>query len=311
MSSKYENNKVYPSEHVSKQVVHLSICDVYSPKSWVTQTHFWPMPKETAFDRCYDILREALSRMLAEIPALAGTIVRTSSNPRDLTIEIDENSHVEFAREDLSYWEDIPNYESLTASGFPMTGLVEPFSMPDTLAPIFEGSRMITAKLNLLKGGLALSFGFNHLLADASTVAEVERIWSQHATDVSCGEKRSHRHKVQDEAIRARLSAPVAGAGEFVDDGFKVFPTSHSQLNLSPAPIVKERRITFIEETIKAAQASSNEHDSADKANWAIWSFNAESLAKLKKDAAGLDPTKWISTMVSLMFGEFSESEVR
>ncbi|KAF7188593.1 Acyltransferase M4 [Pseudocercospora fuligena] len=301
MSSKYQNNKVYPSEHVSKQVVHLSICDVYSPKSWVTQTHFWSMPKETTFDQCYDILREALSRTLSEIPALAGTIVRKSSNPRDLTIEIDENSHVEFAREDLSYWEDIPNYESLRASGFPMTGLVEPFSMPDTLAPIFEGSRMITAKLNLLKGGLALSFGFNHLLADASTVAEVERIWSQHTTDVSCGEKRSHRHKVQDEAIRARLSAPVAGAGKFVDDGFKVFPTSHSQLNFSPAPIVKERRITFIEETIKAAQASSNEHDNADKANWAIWSFSAENLAKLKKDAAGLDPTKWISTMDALI----------
>ncbi|EME83212.1 uncharacterized protein MYCFIDRAFT_215225 [Pseudocercospora fijiensis CIRAD86] len=302
MSNTFENNKVYPSGHVPKHVVHLSICDVYSPKSWVTQALFWPMPKHATFGQCYDILRQGLSRTLAEVPALAGTTARTSSNPRDIIVDIDEDAHVEFAREDLSSWEEIPSYETLKAAGFPMAGLVEPFSKPETLTSITEGSRMFTAKLNLLKGGMALSFGFNHLLADASTVAEIERIWSQHTADVSCGEKRSHRHKVEDEAIRARLSAPVAGSGDFVDAGWKVFPTSDSQLNLPPAPAAtKERRTTFVEATIKAARDSQKDNDDADRAHWALWSFSTESLAKLKKDAAGPDPTKWISTMNALI----------
>ena len=41
---------------------------------------------------------------------------------------------------------------------------------------------MLTARLNLLDGGLALTFGFNHLLSDGATVVEVERIWAQFGT---------------------------------------------------------------------------------------------------------------------------------
>ena len=68
---------------------------------------------------------------------------------------------------------------------------------------------MMVAKFNKLKGGMALTFGFNHLLADASTVAEVERIWSLHTADVSGGRKSTYASTENDAMYRERLSKPT------------------------------------------------------------------------------------------------------
>ena len=293
-------SKVYPSAPIAEQIVKLSICDAYSPKVWVTQTHFWPLQDSSHAQRSYEILREGLSRTLSEIPALAGTIGRTSDDPRDLVINVDGDAHVEFAWEDLTTRADIPAYSELKANGFPLTDLVAPFSQPITLSPLFEGARMVTAKLNYLKGGLALSFGFNHLLADASTVAEVERIWSLHCSDFSNGVRQTHKPVVDETAIRERLSAPVSlwAVGVFDDEHWKVFPTAHSQLNLPREAVTKEAALTVLQETKNAHLASLN--GASEETKWCMWKFSAENLAKLKKDA-GPDSTKWISTMDALV----------
>lgn len=298
MSKAVEDDKVYPSEQLSKQVIRLSICDAYSPKIWVGQTHFWTLPESTSFHECYNILREGLSRTLTDIPALAGTVGRTSSNPRDLVINIDGNAHVEFAREDLSAHEDFPSYANLKASGFPMTGLITKLAQPCThFQTISEGEHIITAKLNLLNGGLALAFGFNHLFVDAATLAEIERIWSSHVADVSSGVRKRYRKEVPDEAIRERLSSPVSGLEDFADENWKIFPTTHSQLNLPSQVVTQEAALTVLEKTKKAHLAALN--GDAEEMSWVFWRFSPDSLAQLKKDATGSDTTKWISTMVS------------
>jgi hypothetical protein len=288
--------KVYPSKHVAVQIVKLSLCEAYSPKVWVTQTHFWPLHEDVSFEKCYNILKEGLARTLSEIPALAGTIGRLSEDPRDLAIKIGSDAHVEFGREDLSNKDGIPNYAALKAAGFPITDLVASLSQPVTLAPVFEGSPMLTAKLNLIDGGLALSFGFNHLLADAATVAEVERIWSQHTKDVSLGRSRTHKPNIPEAEVRKRLSTAVIGADEFKDEHWKVFSTVRSQLNLPKAAVNKEAALTVLEETKNAHVASLNGQH-IEEANWCMWKFSVKSLARLKKDASGPDTTQWISTM--------------
>lgn len=182
------------------------------------------------------------------------------------------------------------------------------FSKPETLTPTSEGARLLTAKLNLIKGGLALTFAFNHLLADASTVAEVERIWSLHTADVSAGrEQKRYRAEIDDIAIRSRLSTPVDGAGAFTNEHWKVFPTEFSQLHLSKTAVTKEAALSVLEQTKEAHLAALG--GKIEKTLWAIWRFAPESLVELKKDASGTDAAQWISTMdaiIGLFWSRFS-----
>lgn len=231
----------------------------------------------------------------------AGTIVRGSDDPRDVSIKLDSDSYTEFAREDLSKLENIPSYSALETEQFPMrTDLILAFSKPETLTPSSEGARLLEAKLNLIKGGLALSFGFNHLLADASTVAEVERIWSLHTADVSAGrEQQKHKADTDDSGIRSRLSKPVEGAGEFAVQHWKVFPTEFSQLHLSKTAVTKEAALSVLQATKEAHLTAMG--GKIEKTMWAIWKFSPDSLVQLKKDASGTDAALWISTMDALI----------
>ncbi|CZT15663.1 uncharacterized protein RCC_01498 [Ramularia collo-cygni] len=299
---------VYPTQQQEK-LIRLSICDTYSPKVWVTQTHFFPLKNQDDFIRIHEVLREGLKRTLDEIPALAGTILRESDDPRDISIKIENDSHIEFPREDLSQQESIPSFSTLEADGFPMKAdLVWAFSKPETLTPTSEGARLLAVKLNLIKGGLALSFGFNHLLADASTVAEVERIWSLHSADISAGrEQQRYKGEVDDSAIRSRLSKPSDGVGPFTDEHWKLFPTEFSQLHLSRTAVTKEAALSTLEQTKEAHLAALG--GKVEKTLWAIWEFSPESLVQLKKDATGTDAAQWISTMdalVGLFWSRFS-----
>lgn len=180
------------------------------------------------------------------------------------------------------------------------TDLILAFSKPETLTPISEGARMLTVNLSLIKGGVALSFGFNHLLADASTVAEVERIWSLHTADVSAGrQQQQYKSNADDSAIRSRLSKPVEGAGAFTDEHWKIFPTEYSQLHLSKSAVTKEAALSVLQQTKETHLASFG--GKIDTMIWAIWKFTPDSLVQLKKDAAGTDAALWISTMDALI----------
>lgn len=159
---------------------------------------------------------------------------------------------------------------------------------------------MLEVKLNLLKGGLALAFGFNHLLADASTLSEVERIWSSHSADVSAGrEQQRHKSDTDDSGIRSRLSKPIDGIGPFTNEHWKVFPTEYSQLHLSRTAVVKEAALSALHKAKEAHLAALG--SKVEQTSWAIWNFSSENLVQLKKDAAGTDAAEWISTMDALI----------
>lgn len=297
------DSKVFPSEPVPQHTIKLSICDAYSPKLWVTQTLFWPSTDSSneSFQRSFEALKQGLSRTLHEIPALAGHIARASDDPRDLVVSVEAGAHVDFTCEDLSTKEGIPSYATLRAEGFPMTDLRIPFSPPITLVPVSEGAPMFTAKLNRLEGGVGLSFGFNHLFADAATVAEVERMWSCHTADVSCERTtQSHKPAIDDQAVRQQLSASQEGVEEFQDEHWKVFPTDRSQLYLPRQAVSAEAAMTMLQEAKNTHLAALN--GALGEPKWCIWRFTPDSLMKLKKDASSApDATKWISTMDALI----------
>lgn len=251
------------------------------------------------------MLRQGLSRTISEIPALAGIAVRGPKNdPRDIAIEIKEDGCVDFAYEDFSAKDGIPSYAELKQAGFPLTNLIETFSQSITLTPISEGAPMLLVKLNVLQGGLAMAFGFNHLLTDATAMAEVERLWSLHTADVSSGRQQTYRAKdanKMDVELRKRFSVPTSDAAEFENPHWTIFPTEHSQLHLAPRPISKSFFEKTKSERLPQVDGSTSVKGDPETVKWCHWYFSPESLVALKKDASGPDPVKWISTMNAMV----------
>lgn len=300
MGSTNDDFHVYPSNDVPNEVIKLSVCDAYSPKIWAKQTLFWPLDDESKAGLIYDILKQGMSRLLADVPGLTGTTGRGSDDPRDLVINIPSNGHVHFTYENLIGKDGIPDYASLASGSWPMTDVVVPFSPPGTMSQIFEGAAFFTAQLNVLDGGLALCFAINHLLVDGASIALIEELWSKHTADVSNGKPfHSHRGNSPDLDIRKRLSTPVEGAKEFTHPNWALFPTDKSQVNLPRLTPSKETALGVLETAKKEHLANVNQQ--AENVKWCVWHFSAENLAKLKQDASGPDKSQWISTIDALV----------
>lgn len=300
MGSTGEDYSVYPSSDIAKHMIKLSVCDAYSPKIWAKQTLFWPLEDSSKARVIYNVLKEGLSRLLTDVPALTGTTGRGSDDPRDLVINVPSSGSVQFTFENLAGKDGIPDYASLASQGWPMTGLVEAFSPPGTMSQIFEGAGFFTAQLNVLDGGIALCLAINHLLVDGASIATIEELWAKHSADVSNGEPfRSQRAESPDFDIRKRLSTPIEGAEEFHHDSWAIVPTEKSQVNLPNVTPLKETLLGVFDTAKKEHLASASQQ--AESVKWCIWYFSAENLAQLKKDASDEDNSQWISTVDALV----------
>ncbi|KAF2165792.1 hypothetical protein M409DRAFT_55661 [Zasmidium cellare ATCC 36951] len=300
MGSTSDEFNVYPCIDVQKQVIKLSVCDAYSPKIWAKQTLFWPLDDRSKAGFIYDVLKEGMSRLLADVPGLTGMTGRGSEDPRDLVINIPSNGPAEFTFDNLVGKHGIPDYASLKSQHWPMSDVVVPFSPPGTMSQIFEGASFFKAQLNVLNGGLALCIAMNHLLTDGASIAEIEEIWSKHTADVSDGKPfQSHRIETPDYDIRKRLSTPIDGAKDFTHVNWDLFPTEKSQVNLPKLTPSKETALGVLETAKK--EHLSNVNVQAEDVKWCVWYFSAESLSKLKQDASGTDKSQWISTIDALV----------
>ncbi|QIX01321.1 hypothetical protein AMS68_006838 [Peltaster fructicola] len=293
---------VFPSKPVGEHVIKSSLTDVYSPKVWVMQTHFWSCESTASFEEAYTALKEGLSRTLSEVPGFAGTAQRASDDPRDLVVLISSTAQVDFPAIDHTTNAAIPTYDEIKAAGFPMTALIKPFAPPVTLTAVYEGAPLLALQFNKLRGGMALSFGFSHLLADASTIAEVERIWSSHTADASAAiQQRGYKSSGDDEADRLRMSTPTPGTSDgFENPHWKLFRTEASALALPKQPARYEATLEMVRDA-KRREAASGEAPKDDP-KWCMWYFSPAQLARLKVDcSASLQQGEWISTMNALI----------
>ncbi|KJX92933.1 hypothetical protein TI39_contig4515g00001 [Zymoseptoria brevis] len=290
-----DSTKVYPKEPVPCQKFKLSLSDVYAPKHWVVQSHFLPLKTDVSFARCYEILKTGLSRTVSDIPALLGTIQQLSDDPRDLAIEVEDDSYVEFLFEDFSARQTVPRYDQLKAIGFSAAGLLKSFAPPVAIDFVSEGSRILAAKLNYLSGGIVLTVGINHLFADAATVSRVEQTWACHTADVSRGCEKSYRIDVPDAEIRERLSKPPPGTTPTSSELWKVVPAAQSPLRF-PEKIAtdKGKEAGSIDSSTQAIPPVERQ---ADDIGWSIWHLSPESLTQLKHAASAGDGEDWISTI--------------
>lgn len=289
-----DDPKVFPSTPVPAQTIPVSTVDGLALKGWVTQTLFWPL--NAPVEQNYRNLKEGLSRTITEIPALAGRLRRASDKPGDLFIELEENAHVQFTYEDLSSKDEIPSYAALKQKGFPLTGLRAPTSPPVTLGTVLEYSPMIVAKLNQLERGLAMTLGFNHVLADGATATVIESIWAAHTKDVREGvSPQAHKPITPDDEIRKRLSTPPPGAGPLSSEIWHLAPAEETFWHLHKDTASFAKAVMKIQQ--EKMQYLASVGGKPEETNWCIWYFSPSSLADLKKTASENNSADdWIST---------------
>lgn len=297
---------VQPCEAIPAQIIKLSFTDAIAPKNWPVQLLFWPLEDPCLFHDVYSNLKEGLSRLLAEVPVLLGSLNRASSeDARFLAVTILEGASVEFDCEDVSAKQDIPSFEELLHSGFPTTGLKVPLSPKASLDPMVEGSPTLCAKLNRIKGGVVLAFGFSHVVADGLAVSVLTTLWAQHSADAAQGVRfRKYKPVTPDDEIRQRLStSPSVGADTGLDGFLAVIPSDEG-VNYLPrdaaeAYQAKQKQI----KVMMGHMALLGERP--EPRSFAMWNFTLESLARLKTAASAADTAHpgggdWISTMDAL-----------
>lgn len=292
--------EVRPCVKVPAQSVRLSIPDAVAPKRWPILLLFWPLEDTGNFEQSHHNLREGLSRLLAEVPVLLGNITRdANADSRDLGISLREDASVAFSVEDVSTMEAIPSYQDLLRCGFPTTGLKVPLSPKVSLGPMLEGSPMFCAKMNQIKGGAVLAFGFAHVLADGTTVSELGRIWAQHSLDVSHSIAfRKHKTVTPDQEIRDRLSTkPILETGAVLDPFLQIVPSEEARMHLhrdaASAESAKQKAAARMLGNLKTTG------ERPESQSIVLWSFTPHKLMELKQAASSSD-ADWISTMDAL-----------
>ena len=292
---------VRPYEDVPAQTIGLSVPDAAAPKHCPIQLLFWPVDGKSSFTRGYENLKEGLCRLLSDVPVLAGKLERGSKgDSRYLAVNISSDASVQFVYEDVSAEDIIPSYDNLAQNGFPTTGFRDILSPKMSLGPMVEGSPMMCAKLNMIKGGAILAYGFSHVLADGWANSELGRLWALHAAQVSQGiEFKKHKDATPDEDIRRRLSTlPEYDPDVPLDAFLQITPSEEATNFLHKDVLAAEKAKKKAREKMMATLLAAGEVPELPR--FTFWRFTPEKLKELKQAATGSDPDKWISTMDAL-----------
>lgn len=142
-----------------------------------------------------------LSRTLAELPALAGRLVKDNPARGTVRIKINDKPTVALSFNDLSSpaaekkWKH-GSYSELAASFFPAYALNDPILKPPRLVSedIFDldragdnGVPVLVAQANFIPGGLLLYVAFNHVAGDGIARRALMRSWAGNTAKISAG----------------------------------------------------------------------------------------------------------------------------
>nr|A0A3G1DJI9.1 RecName: Full=Acyltransferase M4; Short=AT M4; AltName: Full=Squalestatin S1 biosynthesis cluster protein M4 [Phoma sp. MF5453]AMY15061.1 acyltransferase AT1 [Phoma sp. MF5453] len=292
---------VRPYEDVPAQIIELSVPDAAAPKHCPIQLLYWPVEGKSNFIRGYENLKDGLSRLLADVPVLVGRLERGSKgDPRYLAVTISSDASVELEYEDISADDTIASYDDLVRNGFPTTGFKDIVSPKMSLGPMVEGSPMMCAKLNLIKGGAILAYGFSHVLADGWANSELGRLWALHAAHVSQGIGfERQKAATPDDEIRRQLSTlPDFDADAPLDAFLQITPSEEATNFLHKDVLAAEKAKKKAREKMMATLLAAGEVPELPR--FTFWRFTPEKLKELKQAATSSDASKWISTMDAL-----------
>ena len=267
-------------------------------------------------------LTSALAQTFIVIPALAGTVTYLPDAPQKGTLAVTAPWRTP---EDVIKVKDLrksdyPSYESLRSKHFPMDDIKYHLLMPTrtmyeeiTDSRQVDGTPVMLAQINLIKGGIILGIHFHHGFTDGAGSVTIAKVWTAYCR----GEDGSHLLS-PDIIDRSRLMDGDKGAriedirGYFYYPEPKVAAPRHGFLarmfNFFGSLFdLRLKILDALRAVLRLRSSTKIPHSGSETRAKGIFFFPKVKLKELKEMVSKLesDETSWISTndaLVSLIW---------
>ncbi|KAI7271605.1 hypothetical protein KC343_g1178 [Hortaea werneckii] len=203
---------VEPVRAIQSETVQCSAVENLCARVYPSPVCFFPLqPGDDAYQH-FRHMRQALSRVLFEIPILSGIIRVDDRGANSVEIPQAPRAGTRLHFRDLSQDAEFPTYDQLAQSGFAFAdgegdGLKE--LRPDPFPAAQDGDPVVVPQVNLLKGGIAVYCAYSHLVGDLVVGRDIILRWA------------ANTHAIAEAAASAKPSPPVESqfAANLMDRG--------------------------------------------------------------------------------------------
>ncbi|KAK5128549.1 hypothetical protein LTR85_003220 [Meristemomyces frigidus] len=291
---------VEPIQPLVPRIIKCSAIENLCAHVYPTPSLFLPLQsgEEANVYTHFENMRQGLSRVLYEIPILAGTLQQDTRGA--FSVEIPEAPHAgaRFYFCDVSKDPKYPTFEQLAAAGFPLAdGNLDGLEKlrPDPFPASEAGDPVIVTQFTHLRGGIIVYCAFSHLVGDLVLGREYPVQWATHTRLVT---EAALRHQPTPpipsqypEALmdRSRLLPAVGGplSVEEMKERGKGLP------NFKPFdPMDMAGTMAELQNLMPKAHVSPNEMRSEEdlrRTTMGVWRFSLASLKAIRKSASESD----------------------
>ncbi|KAI7503393.1 hypothetical protein KC347_g8652 [Hortaea werneckii] len=172
---------VEPVRALQPETIQCSAVENLCARVYPSPVCFFPLqPDDDAYQH-FRHMRQALSRVLFEIPILAGIIRVDDRGANSVEIPEAPRAGTRLHFRDLSQDAGFPTYDQLARSGFPFAdgegdGLKE--LRPDPFPGAQDGDPVVVPQFNILRGGIAVYCAYSHLVGDLVVGRDIIIRWA-------------------------------------------------------------------------------------------------------------------------------------
>ncbi|KAI9744293.1 MAG: hypothetical protein M1818_002445 [Claussenomyces sp. TS43310] len=265
---------VRPATQLVPEIMTLSPFDQFNGRHYLPLFSLFKQPDHKLFDGLISELEEGLSRLLSEVPFLAGNVMLEDETRDLLTLEVPEDGGVLLKVRRMIDEEDGPvaDFEQLERDGFPVSAF-NPMVMcprsylPDAVAPC------LLVQANLIRGGLVLAMHFHHSIVDGEGAMTIINRWAKHVAAVSDGRILPESDLLPAEALDRTVLFPENDASCELSDFASFQDGRELCLNGESCWNVGERMEMTADEDVKVVKGVS-------------WYFTKERLQQITDKAA-------------------------
>ncbi|KAI6827490.1 hypothetical protein KC332_g7725 [Hortaea werneckii] len=215
---------VEPVRTIQPETVQCSAVENLCARVYPSPVCFFPLqPDDDAYQH-FRHMRQALSRVLFEIPILSGIIRVDARGANSVEIPEAPRAGTRLHFRDLSQDAEFPTYDQLAQTGFPFAdgegdGLKE--LRPDPFPGAQDGDPVVVPLVSLLKGGIAVYCAYSHLIGDLVVGRDIVVRWA------------ANTRAIAEAATSAKPSPPVGSqfAADLMDRS-RLTPTNSDVLSI-------------------------------------------------------------------------------
>ncbi|KAI7553752.1 hypothetical protein KC331_g1013 [Hortaea werneckii] len=172
---------VEPVRALQPETVQCSAVENLCARVYPSPVCFFPLqPDDDAYQH-FRHMRQALNRVLFEIPILSGIIRVDDRGANSVEIPEAPRAGTRLYFRDLSQDAEFPTYDQLAQTGFPFAdGEGDGFKelRPDPFPAAQDGDPVVVPQFNLLKGGIAVYCAYSHLVGDLVVGRDIIIRWA-------------------------------------------------------------------------------------------------------------------------------------